>query len=127
MKLRNNLKLVVLLTTVVLLVAIMPMLLRSVFDIEDEDESWPREPIMFKHNGHVYDRIGELKRAAENGDAVLQYEVGLLLNCRRGDFCQVKGVSGNPEAAEEWFRKAAAQGHVDAKLSLEEIEKPRKH
>ncbi len=56
------------------------------------------------------------RRAAEQGHAGAQYELGVC-------YYDGEGVEENEEEALKWFRKAAAQGNADAKKKLQEIQK----
>jgi tetratricopeptide (TPR) repeat protein len=55
----------------------------------------------------------EIRIKAEQGDANAQYELGRL-------YFSGKGVSQDNDKAIEWFEKAVAQGHVEAKQAKEE-------
>src|SRR5262245_35617412 len=54
-------------------------------------------------------QLERLRERARKGDAQSAYELGLALD-RRSTKC--------PPEATRWFRKAAAQGHVEAQLEL---------
>lgn len=55
--------------------------------------------------------IGELRAAAESGDADAQYELG---------FCYMSGLGVEEDAAQAaaWYGKAAEQGNAHAQCSL---------
>ena len=55
----------------------------------------------------MFNSIGHLKEAAEQGDKVAQYTLG---------FCYSKGerVPQNQKKAFKWYQKSACQGHADA-------------
>ena len=55
------------------------------------------------------------KKAAEQGYAIAQFNVGVLYE--KGE-----GVSQDYSEAYKWFNKAAAQGHAEAKEQLERLE-----
>ena len=61
--------------------------------------------------GQDADRITEIRRQAEQGDAVAQYNLGLMYDF--GD-----GVPENDAEAVNWYRLAAEQGHADAQYDL---------
>ncbi|MBR6902145.1 MAG: sel1 repeat family protein, partial [Synergistaceae bacterium] len=54
------------------------------------------------------------KKAADNGDAIAQYNIGSLYE-------NGLGVKKNYKKAIEWYEKAAAQGHKDAQARLKEL------
>ncbi|MBO43546.1 MAG: hypothetical protein CMM28_07460 [Rhodospirillaceae bacterium] len=54
---------------------------------------------------------GVYQPLAEMGHAFAQYEMGLM-------YLHGHGVTNNPSKAEQWFRKAAQQGHPDSKKQL---------
>ena len=55
--------------------------------------------------------IAELKQKAEQGDALVQYYLGLC-------YADGDGVKKDPREAVKWFRKAAEQGYAKAQYSL---------
>jgi hypothetical protein len=57
----------------------------------------------------IMDREALLKEAAEMGDAEAEYQLGDLNH-----------MTGNPEQAEEWYKRATKQNHVGAMISLAE-------
>jgi TPR repeat protein len=66
-----------------------------------------------------------LRKAAKLGHAEAQYQLGLHLLELHQDtplwkkaIKAVKGTKTNKEKAMEWFKKAAKQGHADAKRML---------
>ena len=62
--------------------------------------------------GKGEDKLTQLKRDAENGDAEAQYQLGFNY------FHGYDGVKEDHEEAVKWYRKAAEQGHVDAQILL---------
>jgi len=52
-----------------------------------------------------------IRKAAEQGDAFVQYSLGAM-------YAEGRGVTENKAEAAKWYRKAAAQGHKDAQYSL---------
>ena len=64
------------------------------------------------YNHDQYPTPLEFRRTlAELGDAVAQYELGVM-------YSKGYGVPRNYSAAVTWFRKAALQGHLDAQYNL---------
>uniref|UniRef100_A0A914WE36 Protein kinase domain-containing protein n=1 Tax=Plectus sambesii TaxID=2011161 RepID=A0A914WE36_9BILA len=59
----------------------------------------------------LHKTINEYRKAAEQGDAESQYQLGLMY--REG-----KGVLQSDGEAAKWFKKAAEQGNADAQFSL---------
>ena len=57
------------------------------------------------------DERNEIIKAAEQGDAIGQYNLGAMYDY--GD-----GVEQSDEAAEKWYTLAADQGNTDAQYSL---------
>lgn len=55
--------------------------------------------------------VEQLRREAETGDAVSQYQMGIL-------YGSGEKVWQNKKTAVDWFTKAAAQGHADAEYRL---------
>ena len=56
----------------------------------------------------------ECRELANSGDANAQYRLGTM-------YANGLGVSFNNEEAQKWYRKAAAQGHADARKALEHM------
>jgi TPR repeat protein len=56
--------------------------------------------------------IAELEKAAEQGFAEAQYELGGMYYIGEG------GVPEDDEEALKWFRKAAEQGHAEAQYKV---------
>ncbi len=54
------------------------------------------------------------RKAAEQGDAAAQYNLGLC-------YCNGWGVSKDMTEAVEWYRKAAEQGNAPAQEKLKEL------
>jgi TPR repeat protein len=70
-------------------------------------------------NGHGVDvnykkAIEWYEKAAEQGDAKAQYNLGVL-------YRQGQGVDKSDSSAMRWFTKAAAQGLETAKAAIDEI------
>ena len=65
-------------------------------------------------NGDYLQALEELRPMAESGDAHAQYQMGVMA-------AEGLGLSKDLSSAEEWFRRAAAQGSLPAKRSLEKI------
>jgi TPR repeat protein len=60
-----------------------------------------------------YERaLPECKKAAEQGDALAQYYLGVMYD-------KGKGVTRDAKEAARWYRKAADQGHASAQRYLE--------
>lgn len=57
------------------------------------------------------EEVNSLYKAAEQGDAKAQYNLGVM--CREG-----RGVPQDNQQALSWYRKAAEQGHIDAQYNL---------
>jgi TPR repeat protein len=57
--------------------------------------------------------IKQIREAAENGEAVAQYELWKAYHIGEGD-----GIPQDDTKAVEWFRKSAEQGNLDAKNAL---------
>ncbi len=55
--------------------------------------------------------IKQLHHAAEQGDAVAQFEFGAM-------YGKGEGVRQDPAQAVTWYRKAAVQGHANAQYNL---------
>ena len=51
------------------------------------------------------------RKAAEQGEAIAQYNLGVMYNTGRG-------VAQDDKQAVAWYRKAAEQGNVDAQFNL---------
>ena len=68
-----------------------------------------------KQNEMAAKRVEYQKKKAEEGVDYAQYDLGIRY--LTGD-----GVEKDPKVAEQWLKKAAAQGHADAKKKLEEIQ-----
>ncbi|MBP8040039.1 MAG: sel1 repeat family protein, partial [Aeromonadaceae bacterium] len=66
-------------------------------------------------NGDYLQALEELRPMAESGDAHAQYQMGVMA-------AEGLGLSKDLSSAEEWFRRAAAQGSLPAKRSLEKIQ-----
>ena len=65
-------------------------------------------------NGDYLQAQEELRPMAESGDVQAQYQMGVMS-------AEGLGVEKDVTAAEEWFRRAAAQGSLPAKRSLERL------
>lgn len=65
-------------------------------------------------NGDYLQAQEELRPMAESGDVQAQYQMGVMS-------AEGLGVEKDVTAAEEWFRRAAAQGSIPAKRSLERL------
>lgn len=59
----------------------------------------------------VIKNIHDLRKAAEQGDAQAQFNLGMC-------YANGKGVKENLTEAVEWYRKAAEQGHAQAQYEL---------
>ena len=57
-----------------------------------------------------------LRKAAEQGDASAQYNLGVM-------YYKGAGVPKDTSAAVAWFRKAAVQGHATAQRALKKLER----
>ena len=57
------------------------------------------------------DPISELRRAAQQGDADAQYNLGWI-------YAKGEGVPKNDAEAVAWYRRAAEQGYADAQYNL---------
>ena len=55
--------------------------------------------------------FGEWQPLAEQGQAVVQYQLGLL-------YASGKGVTKDDAKARQWYEKAAVQGHTEAQVNL---------
>jgi len=55
-----------------------------------------------------------LKALAEKGDAIAQYNLGVMYD-------EGKGVEKDEKEAVKWYRKAAEQGDDDAKAALKKL------
>jgi hypothetical protein len=63
-----------------------------------------------------HEGVGWYRKAADQGDAVAQYNLGISYELG-------EGVSQNTRLAMAWYQKAAAQGHVNAKNRLDGLTK----
>lgn len=59
----------------------------------------------------AYNDIASLEKAAAQGDAAAQFNLGVLYD-------QGRGVRQDYQKAREWWEKAAAQGHAMAQVKL---------
>lgn len=64
-----------------------------------------------KSRGDYATALAEFKAAADQGDAVAQYNLGLM-------YYNGQGVPRDDQLAAAWFRKAADQGHAVAQYNL---------
>ena len=55
--------------------------------------------------------VKEMREAAEQGDAVAQYNLGVM-------YANGQGVAEDDVEAVKWFRKSAEQGYADAQYNL---------
>jgi hypothetical protein len=62
-------------------------------------------------NADRQSRIRHLRSAAMDGDAIAQYQLGML-------YLRGKILQKNPASAAKWFEKAAQQGHARAQHNL---------
>ena len=62
------------------------------------------------------DIAADYRAAAERGDADAQYNLGLC-------YAKGNGVKADMVEAVNWYRKAARQGHQDAKKALNDLGK----
>ncbi len=65
---------------------------------------------LFTFASHA-DTISDYRKAAEQGDAAAQYNLGLC-------YCNGEGVEKNMSEAGKWYRKAAEQGDAYAQCYL---------
>jgi uncharacterized protein len=63
------------------------------------------------HRGDYATALREWQPLAEQGQALAQYNLGLL-------YANGQGVSKDDAQAQQWYEKAAAQGHADAQVNL---------
>jgi TPR repeat protein len=63
------------------------------------------------HRGDYATALREWQPLAEQGQAVAQYQLGLL-------YANGQGVTKDDAKARQWYEKAAAQGHVEAQVNL---------
>ena len=76
----------------------------------------PLEPIRFPGSFRLgISRSGQYRKAAEQGNALAQYFLGVC--CYDG-----QGVKQDSAEAEKWWRKAADQGYEPAKQALVKME-----
>lgn len=91
---------------------------------EPQRKEEPRSEVESQYNkGYEYDRQGNYleavkwyRKAAEQGYANAQYNLGWCYDLGRG-------VARDYVEAAKWYRKAAAQGHSTAQIALERLEK----
>jgi TPR repeat protein len=70
-------------------------------------------PVIARAEDTSSPNIKQIREAAENGEAVAQYELGKAYHTGEGD-----RIPQDDTKAVEWFRKSAAQGNIDAKNAL---------
>ena len=63
------------------------------------------------HRSDYATALREWQPLAEQGQAVAQYQLGLL-------YANGQGVTKDDAKARQWYEKAAAQGHVEAQVNL---------
>jgi hypothetical protein len=63
------------------------------------------------HRGDYATALGEWQPLAEQGQALAQYQLGLL-------YANGKGVTKDDAKARQWYEKAAIQGHTEAQVNL---------
>jgi len=63
------------------------------------------------HRGDYATALHEWQPLAEQGQAVAQYQLGLL-------YANGQGVTKDDAKARQWYEKAAVQGHVEAQANL---------
>lgn len=78
-------------------------------------------PELYYKSGYCYERINDYhtavqryQQAATKGDKEAQYRLGLCTE-------QGKGIKANNDQAIQWYRKAADQGHTEAKTNLNRL------
>ena len=63
------------------------------------------------HSGNYATALREWQPLAEQGQAVAQYQLGLL-------YANGQGVTKDDAKARQWYEKAAVQGHAEAQVNL---------
>jgi uncharacterized protein len=63
------------------------------------------------HHSDYATALREWQPLAEQGQAVAQYQIGLL-------YANGKGVTKDDAKARQWYEKAAVQGHTEAQVNL---------
>ena len=67
--------------------------------------------VVDSESGYYQKAVSKLKRRAQRGDAVSQYNLGIM-------YANGQGVPKNYREAVRWYRKAALQGHPEAQHNL---------